>query len=100
MARGRRAPSRGRENPPHPGRDRPGPPRLLYPAARGLGTEEGLAGGRPADRPRRRAFVQRAGNPRRAGSGDGPVCGQLSVIATPDLSRGKQSSAALFSRVV
>ena len=41
------------------------PPRAAW------ATEEGLARSRPADRPRRRAFVQRAGNPRRTCPGYG-----------------------------
>ena len=66
-----------------PGRHRPGPPRQLHPAEGGLGAEAGLAGGRAADRPRRRASVQRAGGPRRPGPRDGQVRGALGRSTRP-----------------
>ena len=55
LARSRAAAARRGQASRHSRRDRPGPPRLLHPALGGMGAQEGVAGGRPADRARRRA---------------------------------------------
>src|SRR5436190_218544 len=55
----------------NPGGHRPGPPRQLHPAGRGMALEASLARGGTQHHSRRRPPVQRAGKPRRAGQGDG-----------------------------